>query len=137
MQAFLFMLSYLRYSHSLCSAAIKLLATVTELQGQAEGLILCVTYVCSLQVMQLFYPFKTEIASVEGWGLCLCVLKAAREKEKKKVQKQQHLCTCEQEQRNCQVLPFLLMSQFKIHLLEQHLSIWPSALLPNGQFLLF
>lgn len=66
---------------------IKLLVGVTELQGHTEGPILCTTYVYSLQDMQLFYPFEIQIAGVEGWGLCLCVLKAAREKDKKKVQK--------------------------------------------------
>lgn len=57
--------------------------------------------------------------------------------EEKKDQTQQYFCASEQEQQNCWVLPFLLMGQLKIHLSEQQLSIWQSALLPNSQFLLF
>lgn len=95
----------------------ELLATITELEGRAENPILCTTYICSmiLQFCELLYPLETQTASVKGWDLCLCVFKAAREKDKNKVQKQQHLCACEQEQQNCQVLSFLLMGQFKIH----------------------
>lgn len=43
-----------------------LLFVVTELQGHTEGPILCMTYGPSLQVMQLHYPFETQIADVEG-----------------------------------------------------------------------